>query len=66
MVGRKGAQHKRKAEFRAALRKYAEDHGVDPPYWMVDLLTRKGVKLELKFQAAKELAQYLEPEIARG
>jgi hypothetical protein len=66
MAGRKGTQHKKKRESRAAQRKYAADKGVDPHFWMVDLLTRKGVRLELKFQAATELAQYLEPNIAGG
>lgn len=54
---------KKKLAFREALRKYAEDRNVDPHFWMVDLLKRKGVKLELKLQAAKELAQYLEPKL---
>jgi hypothetical protein len=30
---------------------------------MVDLLTKKRVKNELKLQAAKELAQYLQPKL---
>jgi hypothetical protein len=59
----KGAQNKTTTDFRAALRKYCADRRVDPHFWMVDLLTRQGVKSALKFAAARELAAYLEPKL---
>lgn len=59
----RGTQNKKKQAFREALRKYGEKVGVDPHFWMYDLMKRKGVRLDLKFQAAKELAQYLEPKL---
>ena len=64
MPGRqKGATNKAKRDFRKALRRYAADKNVDPHFWMVDLLKKPGVRMELKLQAAKELAQYLEPKL---
>jgi hypothetical protein len=59
----RGSISKKKAAFQDALRKYCQDRHVDPHFWMVDLLVRKGVRLELKFLAAKELAQYLQPKL---
>ena len=64
MAGRKeGATNLKKREFRQALLRYCADKHVDPFFWMVDLLTKKRVKNELKLQAAKELAQYLQPKL---
>ena len=63
MARPKGSINKGKVEFRKALRKYAQDRNADPHYWMVDLMCKKGVRYELKLQAAKELAQYLEPKL---
>jgi hypothetical protein len=63
MPGRKeGATNLKKREFRHALFRYCADKNVDPFYWMVDLLAKKGVKRALKLQAAQELAQYLHPK----
>lgn len=63
MPSRKGIPNKKKMAFREALRKYCDDLNVDPHYWMADLLAKRRVKAELKLQAAKELAQYLEPKL---
>jgi len=63
MASRKGKPNKSKVEFRAALRKYCEDRHAHPHYWLADLLTRKGVRIELKLQAARELCRYIEPQL---
>ena len=64
MAGRPvGSLSKGKQEFRKALLRYCADKSVDPFYWMVDLLTKKRVKNELKMLAARELAQYLQPKL---
>lgn len=63
MASRKGIPNKKKMAFRDALKKYCDDRHVDPHYWMVDLLVKQRVGVELKLQAAKELAQYLEPKL---
>ena len=61
---RRGKPNKKKEAFRAALRKYMGAKKVDPHHYMVDLLADQDVEdLSLKFQAAKELAQYLEPKL---
>lgn len=59
----RAATNKRKLAFRERLKKYCEDKGVDPHFWMVDVLTKQRVTYDLKLQCAKELAQYLEPKL---
>ena len=57
----KGVTDKRIDAFRAQLRQYCTDKGVDPHWFMVDLIADPLLDdMNLKFQAAKELAQYLE------
>lgn len=45
------------------MRRYCTEHKCDPHEWMADVLKKPGVALEIKMQAAKELAQYLEPKL---
>lgn len=63
-VGRpKGSKTKKTVEFRESLRQYAKSKNVDPFFWMADLVANEDAKLEYRLQAAKELAQYLEPKL---
>ncbi len=79
MASRRGSAHQKKQAFRESLMAYMQDKAVDPHYYMVDLIaddsmkevvigdgsvvTMPAVSRELKFQAAKELAQYLQPKL---
>ena len=64
MPGRqKGALNKEKQAFRDKMRKYCAANGTNPHEWMADILKKPGVTMEIKIQAAKELAQYLEPKL---
>ena len=64
MAGRqKGALNKEKQAFRDRMKKYCAEHKCDPHEWMADILHKQKVPLEIKIQAAKELAQYLEPKL---
>lgn len=74
-----GAASARKKAFREVLRAYMRKKKVDPHFYMVDLLANTDTKqvvvghdtvievpavsVDLKMQAAKELAQYLEPKL---
>jgi len=75
----RGSVNREKLEFRDRLRRYMKDRNIDPHYFMIDLIAddstqlvpnSKGemvevpaVPLDLKFQAAREVAQYLEPKL---
>lgn len=59
----KGTPNKRNESFQDHLRTYCKRKGVDPHYFMVDMLADPETELMLQFQAAKELAQYLEPKL---
>ncbi|MDX1555811.1 MAG: hypothetical protein R3212_07285 [Xanthomonadales bacterium] len=54
---------RKKMEFRAALREYCRKIKVNPFHFMAHLIAEEKVPLEMKFQAARELAQYLEPKL---
>jgi hypothetical protein len=61
---RTGSRDKRKEAFRVRLQAYCVDKDVDPHLYMVDLIADPLLEdRSLKFQAAKELAQYLEPKL---
>ena len=59
----RGRQDARKIAFRERLRRYMSARKVDPHYWMVQLLADPEASTDHKLQAAKELAQYLEPKL---
>lgn len=60
---RKGIPNKRTEAFRDWLKRYCDETGTNPHVWMADLLKKPKATLEIKIQAAKELAQYLEPKL---
>lgn len=61
---RTGSGNKRKEAFQEQLRTYCAEKHVDPHWYMVDLIADASLDDPgLKFQAAKELAQYLEPKL---
>lgn len=62
-MSRKGIPNKQQGNFRERLEAYAKAKGVEPHFWMVDLLAKKGVRLEVKCRIAQELAQYLHPKL---
>lgn len=59
----KGSVNKDKEAFRERMRRYCDETGTNPHQWMADILKKPGVTMEIKIQAAKELAQYLEPKL---
>ena len=79
MPSRKGIPNKIKSEFTSMLQTYMRKKRVNPFFYMVDLLadeslvemvaidgsryTGPHIDARLKFQAAKELAQYLQPKL---
>ena len=63
MARPKGSVNKDKVAFRDRMKKYCADHNCDPHEWMADVLNKQKVPMEIKIQAAKELAQYLEPKL---
>lgn len=80
-AGRKvGSKNKHPVGFRAELRAYCDQLGVDPHKYMASIIADESTivygvdgngepivgpaaKPELKLQAAKELAQYMEPKL---
>jgi hypothetical protein len=60
---RRGDANRAKKQFRDLLRQYCVEKGVNPFYFMADLLAKKRLSLSVKLLAAKELAQYLEPKL---
>jgi len=61
---RKGRGNKKKVAFREALQAYCNERSIDPHYFMADLLADETLDdVHLKFQAARELAQYLQPKL---
>ena len=60
---RKGRPNKHKTAFREQLRAYCAALGVDPHHFMAELVNDDAAELGLRFAAAKELAQYLEPKL---
>ena len=59
----KGSKNKDKTAFRDKIWAYCEERGIDPFKYMVNLLASPRTKQEIRFAAAKELAQYLEPKL---
>jgi len=60
-AGRKaGSKDRKKTAFHEALRAYCALKQVDPHFFMVDMIGDPRIDVSLRFQAAKEVAQYLE------
>jgi hypothetical protein len=63
-AGRKaGTPNKRKTEFHAAVAAYVEEHNADPFHFIARLVADTSAQIEHRLQAAKELAQYLQPKL---
>lgn len=60
---RKGVPNKHPISFREGLRQYCEELGVDPHKFMAEIIADKNADHVLKLNAAKELAQYIEPKL---
>jgi hypothetical protein len=61
---RKGCPNKHPGSFREALRQYCASIGVDPHKFMADIIADANLdNMVLKFNAARELAKYLEPQL---
>lgn len=58
-----GSPNTHTSSFRVALRQYCEQLGVDPHHTMVEMLADPAIDATLKLNAAKELAQYMEPKL---
>ena len=61
--GKAGRQSKKKQEFRERIAAYCRLKKVDPFEYFVDLLARRGAKVEHKLQAATQLAAYMEHKL---
>src|SRR5215831_9542518 len=59
----RGTPNKISGALREQLAAYCQAHGVDPHRFMVDLMRDEMADLALRFAAAKELAQYLQPKL---
>jgi hypothetical protein len=59
----KGTPNKHKTSFREGLREYCDKLGVDPHRFMAEIIADKHADRLLKLNAAKELAQYIEPKL---
>ena len=60
---KKGTPNKHKKEHRESLREFCARIGVDPHRYMAEMILDQRLTPELRFQAAKELAQYLQPRL---
>jgi hypothetical protein len=60
---RKGTPNKHKTSFREGLRAYCALLGVDPHRYMAEMIADPEADKVLKLNAAKELAQYIEPKL---
>ena len=60
---KKGTPNKHKKEHRESLREFCARIGVDPHRYMAEMIADQRLTPELRFQAAKELAQYIEPKL---
>ena len=59
----KGTPNKHPIGFRAQLKAYCDAKGIDPHFFLADIIADKSTDLTLRFQAAKELARYIEPQL---